>query len=289
MALSGTTDFNLTVDEIIQEALENVGAVPEGDNPSTEANITARRSLNLLMRWLETKGVRLWKIEELVKKFTAASIVSNNSANYKCQLPHTSAAADEPGVGANSSKFWVITEDAANAGAWASSTAYTTPAAFDLDSSIIGIDRAFYRDVAGSDHPVNVTAYSNFTPIWDKDKTGTITHIALERKQSASRLHVYQPVNLLTDVLHYFAIKKLDDMDDGGQDADIYQRGLLMIVFGLSYNLTFKFPVDPITSDKLELRFKEALRDFKGQDLDEDDNDFIESSYSTYDHRRQGR
>jgi hypothetical protein len=242
------------------------------------------------MKMLHNKGVNLWKIEHLVKEFAAASVVSNDpgtgTVNYKCQLPHTSAAADEPGVGANSSKFWVITEDDPD-GAWALSTAYTTPAAFDLDSSIIGIDRAFYRDNTGSDTPVSVTSYSKLSYIWDKDKTGTMTNIALERKLGQSRLHIWQPANLTTDVLHYFAIKKMDDFDNNTNTADIYQRGLWMLIRTLTYYLSYKYPVNAQTRADIKTDMLEAARDFKSENLDDDDSDFILSSHGNlYDYKR---
>ena len=278
MALSGSTDFDLSLNEIIQEVAEDLQIVQEHEEVDSKQHETIKRTFNILMKALHNKGINLWKIEELVKAFSDADVVSNNSVNYKCQLPHTSSADDEPGVGDNSSKFWVITEDTA-AGAWALSTAYTTPAAFDLDSSIIGIDRAFYRDNTGSDTPVEVTSYSKLSYIWDKDKTGTMTHIALERKRGQSRLHIYQPSNLTTDVLHYFAIKKHDDFDNDTDNADIYQRGLMMLIRMLTYNLTKKYrqPANMVAQMKLDM--EEAIRDFKKFNLDDDDSDFIMSSH----------
>jgi hypothetical protein len=59
MATSGTTTWNLEIDEIIEEALERVG----GEHISGNEAKSARRSLNLLFRELETRGYPLARLE----------------------------------------------------------------------------------------------------------------------------------------------------------------------------------------------------------------------------------
>ena len=52
MSTSGSTDFNLTRDEIITEALENIGVLDIGDDPETNDVTSMARSLNLLVKSL---------------------------------------------------------------------------------------------------------------------------------------------------------------------------------------------------------------------------------------------
>ena len=57
MAISGTTSFNLAIDDIINEAFAQIG----GEAILGEDVIEARRSLDLLLREWQNKGFSLWK------------------------------------------------------------------------------------------------------------------------------------------------------------------------------------------------------------------------------------
>jgi len=60
MATSGTTAFNLTIEEIIDEAFNRCGMRPNSGNDLTRA----RRNLNILFSEWGNRGVHLWKIEQ---------------------------------------------------------------------------------------------------------------------------------------------------------------------------------------------------------------------------------
>jgi len=56
MAVSGTFNFNLDIDEIIQEATEMVG----GEQTLGHEPASARRSINLMLKDWQNRGVMLW-------------------------------------------------------------------------------------------------------------------------------------------------------------------------------------------------------------------------------------
>ena len=58
MATSGTYNFNLDIDEVIQEATEMIGGeITLGHEPKS-----ARRSINLILTDWQNKGVNLWSV-----------------------------------------------------------------------------------------------------------------------------------------------------------------------------------------------------------------------------------
>jgi len=61
MATSGTSTWNLPIDEIIEEALDHVG----GEHISGDEAKSARRSLNLLFRDMENRGYPLAQLREI--------------------------------------------------------------------------------------------------------------------------------------------------------------------------------------------------------------------------------
>ena len=56
MATSGTYDFSLDIDEVIEEAMEMIGGEQTlGNEPKS-----ARRSINLLLQDWQNRGILLW-------------------------------------------------------------------------------------------------------------------------------------------------------------------------------------------------------------------------------------
>ena len=72
MASSGTYDFNLDIDEVIQEATEMIG----GEQTLGHTPQSARRSINLLLNDWQNRGVLLWST------FTTAITVSTSTTTY---------------------------------------------------------------------------------------------------------------------------------------------------------------------------------------------------------------
>ena len=73
MATSGTSTWNLDIDEIIEEAYERAGL---GRAFSGADYRTARRSLNLLSQEFANRGINLWTIED------ATQALSSGTATY---------------------------------------------------------------------------------------------------------------------------------------------------------------------------------------------------------------
>jgi len=82
MALSGTTNFNLNLDDIVEEALLQIGGEAIlGDEPRQ-----ARRTIDLLLREWQTQGYSLWKtdLDTFIPQPVATANVNGdvtNSAN----------------------------------------------------------------------------------------------------------------------------------------------------------------------------------------------------------------
>ncbi len=77
MAVSGTYDFNLDIDQVIQEAMEMIG----GEATLGHEPASARRSINLMLKDWQNRGVLLWSTS--VSSVTvAASTTTYDLASY---------------------------------------------------------------------------------------------------------------------------------------------------------------------------------------------------------------
>ena len=68
MAVSGTYNFNLDIDEIIQEATEMIG----GEDTLGHTPESARRSINLMLRDWQNRGILLWTTSTTAVTVTAS-------------------------------------------------------------------------------------------------------------------------------------------------------------------------------------------------------------------------
>ena len=73
MAVSGTYNFNLDIDEVIQEAIEMIG----GEQTLGHEPASARRSINLMLKDWQNRGVLLWSTS--VSSVTVAASTANYS------------------------------------------------------------------------------------------------------------------------------------------------------------------------------------------------------------------
>ena len=73
MAVSGTYNFNLDIDEVIQEATEMIG----GEDTLGHEPASARRSINLMLKDWQNRGVLLWSTS--VSNVTVSASVANYS------------------------------------------------------------------------------------------------------------------------------------------------------------------------------------------------------------------
>ena len=94
MATSGSTSFNLNIDEIIDEGYERCGLRPMAGYDLK----TARRSLNLLFADWGNRGVHLWKVELNEQALTAGTatytVASNVYDVLEAYISTTAAAGD---------------------------------------------------------------------------------------------------------------------------------------------------------------------------------------------------
>ena len=96
MALSGSTSFNLNIDEIIDGRYERCGLRPMAGYDLK----TARRSLNLLFADWGNRGIHLWKVQLNEQALTAGTATYTVPANVndvlEAYISTTAAASDGP-------------------------------------------------------------------------------------------------------------------------------------------------------------------------------------------------
>lgn len=89
MATSGSSNYGLTRNDIIQEALELIGVVAAEESPAAADVATADRSLNMMVKGWQAKGINLWRQTEGSLTATAgqASFTMGTGGDYTTARP----------------------------------------------------------------------------------------------------------------------------------------------------------------------------------------------------------
>ena len=77
MATSTTTSFNITIDEVIEEAYERCGVRTNSGNDIR----SARRSLNLLFSEWGNRGINLWKVKSKTETLVNGTVTYNTPSD----------------------------------------------------------------------------------------------------------------------------------------------------------------------------------------------------------------
>jgi kynureninase len=87
MAVSGTYNFNLDIDEVIQEAMEMIG----GENTLGHEPASARRSINLMLKDWQNRGILLWSTSVSSSSYLWAGILYVNEEARSRRAKNTNA------------------------------------------------------------------------------------------------------------------------------------------------------------------------------------------------------
>jgi len=97
MATSGTTTFDLSIDDLVEEAFERCGMRMTGGYQLS----SARRSLNLLFLDWANRGLNLWTIEQGTKALTAGDnsvALGNDTVNVLSAVIRTGTGTSQQDV-----------------------------------------------------------------------------------------------------------------------------------------------------------------------------------------------
>lgn len=89
MATSGSANFSITRNELIQEALELLGAYGAAETISAEDMTKAARALNLMVKTWQAQGLHLWAQEEgvlFIDKNVSTYTLSNDASSANACL-----------------------------------------------------------------------------------------------------------------------------------------------------------------------------------------------------------
>jgi hypothetical protein len=288
---SGTTTFDKTfsIDEIIEEAYERIGMLPNaGFNLKS-----ARRSLNIMFQEWGNRGLSFWEIEnnsftlvqgQIVYEFyrsptdgTSDGVFNNLSAAINASvtvIPLNSLVGFPTSgtilIGSEQITYTgqdtdAITLTGATRGANGTSAASHADDAtlFDYNSIVYGysdILEASYRNNTSVDFPLTKIDRSYYQGLSAKNQQGTPTQYFVQRfiDRVTITLYLAPGASEAGNTVNYYFVKRIQDSGVYTNATDVPYRFVPCMVSGLSYYLSQKFA--PQRTQELKLLYEDELQ-----------------------------
>lgn len=274
---SGSTDWTRTRDQIIARALRIVGALGMGDTPPTAAYNEGSEALNAIVKQLQTKGVRLWTQDWLMRRVSNPDQCSVDGANYICIRPIASAESYgdyTPSDGSLWTMYWI---DGGESGAsiateTESTTSYSPVNIFSTPSNVLDIERMYVRD-GEDDYPIEKITMREYLNIENK-YTSDIPQKFVFQRSLEPQVHIYPLPDDADYVLYYLATTSVEDFDSSGDLPDFPVRYIEFLTWALA---------DRLASEKrltiAERTYIEQRANILWQELIRDDNENVDTEF----------
>lgn len=282
MATSGSTDFNVTRNDIINGALRALRLVSSGETAEPQEITDASEALNMLVKqwqgkadfapglkvWTRTRGVVfLEKGKSSYQLGVDQATTSHVETACKVAAVATDSTIDVDSItGISASDYICIVMDDGNLhtttvnGAPSGDTVTLTDqltAAVSVDNQVwtyttkmqqpLKILTAYLRDSEGDDTPLDVDmTLEEYESLPDKDVDGEPCQFYFEKSRTDATLYLDTAVEDVTDVLHVTFYRPIEDFDNATDDADYPQQWFRALKFGLALDIAPEYGIEPL-------------------------------------------
>lgn len=297
MATSGSIDLASSRDIIIKEALEQLGVLAEGEDPTSDQLTSCVITLNNMTKAWQTKGLKLFAVQRVylfLQLNVSEYLLSSSSAYHHTTSfvsTELSAAASDTdttidvdsitgisdgdyiGIKVDDGTMHWTTVDGAPSG-----STVTLDDALDDDAAVdstvyayttkanrpMRILSAHIRDTSGTDIPLGRLARSDYMDLSIKTTDGKVNQYYYDPQIGTGRLYLWPESSSSTDYLVMYVQRTLEDFDAGADEPDFPQEWFEALSFGLASRLLGKYGVQPVIAQYIRAQAAESLMDAIG-------------------------
>jgi len=280
MTTSGSSNFAISRDDIIREALETIGFTAFGDGIDPNITESCARKLNLMVKAWIADGAHLWAMSQATMFFEVGTATyslgptGDHCTNTYVQTTlSTDEAASSTSIGltayagmANGDNIGIVLDDGtlhwttiSGAPGATTTIAAGLPSAatagnvvFTYTTKInrpqrIDTDAAYWRSPQAYDLPVTVCSRDEYAQLVNKNSRGKVVNIFYDPQLVNGNLSVWPTPDSASDVLRFWYERPLEDFDDGTDTPDFpIEWGstlTLNLADALAVNPTFEVPL----------------------------------------------
>lgn len=265
MATSGSTDFNLTRDDIIIGALRLLGKAGRGKTPSSADTADAAQALELMVKNLQATGIHLWKKQQATL-FVQKGTASYSLPGWHCTQSYVSTEVKVAGVatdltidvdsitGISDAGYIGIQLDSGTMH-WTTVNgvpAGDTVAITDALPNAVAIDNTVYayttqlvrplkalsaRRIGTNDVDIEIVTHDEYFTLPTKTATGEVNQLFYDPQLTTAKVYIWPTGNAADDKIEITFMMPIEDFDSSGNNPDFPQEWLLALKYGLASTL----------------------------------------------------
>ena len=298
MAISSSYDVLYTRNEIITEALELIGVVEAGETPGTDDINSCARTLNMLVKFWQSRGIALWRDTQIyvflqedtasytlgptgtspaTASFTKTEIATAGSSTdltIDVDSIDDISASDIIGIELDDGTLQWTTVNGAPSGTTVTITAALTDD-ISVDANVYaytsGIQRPLFITEArlhqdsGSEIPIKMRARNDYMALSSKTTSGKASMWYYDPQTTDGVLYVWPVANSVKDYLVLTARMPIADFDSANDDPDFPQEWMLPLSYNLAVLVAPKFdePVPQTVAMAAKMFFDDVSDDAK--------------------------
>ena len=308
MAVSGSSDFTRTRDQIIHRALRLCNAVRAGSTPAAQPVTDAAEALNAMVKRWQKKGLRIWTVSEATLfpqvdqvRYSLASGSTDHATEIFYQTTISAAeasgqttislsstanitAADYIGIVVDDGTLhWstvtsktsttVLIADALDDSASAGNAVFTYTTKIVRPLKIVDARR--YNIVSAIDTSISpMLARLDYQGLPNKAQSGTITQAFYDPQLSTGYLYLWQPPVSVEDLIKLTWHRPIMDFDAASDNPDLPQEWFDALAFNLAVSIAPEYDVPMEKFQQLVGMAAAYLDDVQGDDREGESLEF---------------
>ena len=302
MATSGSSDFTVNRDQILESAYRIINVISAGDSLTSDQVTEGSRQLNMMCKTWQSEGLNLWVAQEatmwMVKDQVSYNLPGANATSSFTQTAIKVAASDtdttidvDSTSGMTAGDFIGLTMDDATIH-WSTIASVTDSDTVVIDDAIdddAAVDNKvfFYttkigrplrvisarrRETGDIDIPIRMVSRREYNEQSDKTNSASVVEAWYDRQLTTGVLYVWKPTDTESTQLKLTLQRKIEDFDTSTDNADYPSEWEEALV----WNLAVKLGIRNGVSDKIMAQVRAEAMQTKGsaKDFDREDASF---------------
>lgn len=270
MATSGSVDFSVNRDQLLKDALYDIGAIAQEDTPSAAIIAHASRKLNMMLKAWQADGLRIWKNDEITiftdktkssyslgptgdhavlssgynkTEMKVAAVATDTSLDVDTTTGM--AASDNIGIVLDDGSIhWTTISSVTDSDTVVITAAIETGDAAAIDNNVywyttkinrpLQLTNATLRNDDDNDTDIDIISREVYYGFSNKTTTSQISQIYYDAQTTNGRLYTYTRTDTVTDKIIARAQMPIEDMDSAANDFDCPQEWYLAIQTNLA-------------------------------------------------------
>lgn len=304
MTISGTSSYNLTAAEVVQQAYEEIGVIAVEQEIGSSEMKAGLTHLNRMLKAWSIKHLHIWMKKEAVLFLdtTTETYLLSNTGARTCYLddfiptattsdvasgiaviPVTSSAGmvigDSVGIWINSTtRFWstiltvdsptqITLNDNLTAASSSGSSVFTYTSKVERPMRVLSVRRKAYG--SNNEIPVEKWARSRYYDQVNKGSSGTVVAYYYSPQITDGQLSVWQLAGDVNQYLRLTYYEQLDDVTAGSQNLEFPQEWLDCLVYNLAVRLGVNFQVPGAILQTVAEIAASLMRDLEAWDVEQ--------------------